>query len=171
MRISEAYREQNRQLHDNPNYGISGAKWAGLVNDIYNSHSCNSVLDYGCGKETLGKALPHLMVKGYDPCIPGLATAPASADLVVCGDVMEHVEEGCVDEVLDHLQVLANKAVLLVISTQKAAKTLPDGRNAHITIRPGDWWLEKIMQRWTVTLYQAKGNKEIVCLAKPKAAQ
>jgi len=50
MRLSDAYKEQNRQLHENPQYGTSGAKWAGPVSELYVLHDCNSVLDYGCGK-------------------------------------------------------------------------------------------------------------------------
>lgn len=169
MRITDEYREQNRQLHDNPNYGVSGAKWAGLVNDLYKQYKCNSVLDYGCGKQTLAKAAPHLMVKGYDPCIEGLDDPPNPADLVVCGDVMEHVEEGCVDNVLDHIYSLARKAVFFVVSTRPAKKHLPDGRNAHITIKEGNWWLHRMMLRWQVNMYQVNGNGgDIVCVLVPK---
>ena len=170
MKITEEYREQNRQLHENPSYGVSGRKWAGLVNDVYTSLNCDSVLDYGCGKQTLGAALPHLMIRGYDPAIEGLDAEPEPADLVICGDVMEHVEIECVDDVLDDLQRLGRKAVVLIISTQKAIKTLPDGRNAHITIRPSDWWLDKIRERWHVRMFNVKGDdygSELVCLAKP----
>lgn len=170
MRITEEYKEQNRQLHQsNPNYGVSGAKWAGLVGDVYKQCDCASVLDYGCGKQTLAKAAPHLMIKGYDPCIEGLDSLPAPADLVVCGDVMEHVEEGCVDDVLDHIYSLARKAVIFVISTRKAVKTLPDGRNAHITIKPGNWWLHRLMCRWEVNLYQVNGSSgDVVCVGTKK---
>jgi len=171
MRLSDAYKEQNRQLHENPQYGTSGAKWAGPVSELYVLHDCNSVLDYGCGKQTLSETLPHLMIKGYDPCMDGLDAPPNKADLVVCGDVMEHVEEGCVDDVLDHIHDLAGKVVFFVISTQPARKLLSDGRNAHITIKQGNWWLHRIMVRWQVNSYQMKGGgtgKEIVCVAVPK---
>ena len=165
--ITEEYREQNRQLHENPANGISGAKWAGLVKATYDEHGCTSALDYGCGKQTLGQALPHMMIRGYDPCIEGLDEMPVPADLVICGDVMEHVEEGHVDAVLDHLQELAKKVVILVISTRLAKKTLPDGRNAHITIHDGNWWLYRMMKRWDISVYYVDGGKEIVCLARP----
>ena len=167
MRISETYREQNRKLHERPGYGISGKKWAGLVSDLYEAYNCASVLDYGCGKGTLGQAMPHLMVRGYDPCIEGLDADPDPADLVVCGDVMEHVEEECVDEVLDHIQGLTKKVVVFVVSTRPAKKILPDGRNAHITIRDSNWWLELMMRRWKISIFNVKRDAEFVCVAKP----
>ena len=166
--ITEDYREQNRQLHENPAYGVSSAKWAGLVNDTYSQYGCNSVLDYGCGKQTLGAALPHLMVRGYDPCIEGLDELPDLADMVICGDVMEHVEEEHVDEVLDHIQKLARKVVILVIACRPAKKLLPDGRNAHITIHSTNWWLERILPRWNVMIFNTKDSGgELVCIARP----
>lgn len=172
MRITEAYREQNRQLHENPAYGVSGKKWAGLVNDTYTQFQCVSALDYGCGKQTLAAAVPHLMIQGYDPAIAGLDAEPDPADLVICGDVLEHVEEECVDDVLDHLQKLSKKVIILVAATRPAIKTLPDGRNAHITIKPGRWWLERIMLRWDVRTYsvrvgQDKMEQEAVFIAVP----
>jgi len=169
--ITEEYREQNRELHANPNYGVSGAKWATLVGEIYVAHDCASVLDYGCGKQTLGQAAPHLMIRGYDPCIEGLDDLPDPADLVVCGDVMEHVEEEHVDAVLDHIQTLARKVAMFVIATRPAKKTLPDGRNAHITLHDTNWWLDKLMQRWSITALQVTEGKEILCLGNKRAVQ
>jgi 2-polyprenyl-3-methyl-5-hydroxy-6-metoxy-1,4-benzoquinol methylase len=172
MRITEAYKEMNAEMHrTNKFYGVNGSKWAGLVNDVYSNYGCTSVLDYGCGKGTLGLSLPALMIDGYDPAIPGKDADPDPADLVVCGDVMEHVEEECVDEVLDHIQSLARKVVIFVISTRKAIKTLPDGRNAHITIKNGNWWLERLMSRWEVQIFQVKGKgDELVMLGVPANA-
>jgi len=152
--ITEEYREQNRQLHENPHYGTSGSLWAKETASLYNKYGCTTVLDYGAGKCTLGKALPHLMIRNYDPCIEGMDDPPAPADLVVCGDVMEHIEEQYVDDVLDHIQTLARKVVFFVIATYPAQKTLPDGRNAHITVRSTNWWIEQLLRRWSLRSVQ-----------------
>jgi hypothetical protein len=38
-------------------------------------------------------------------------------------------------------------------------KTLPDGRNAHLTQQPLEWWLPKLMSRWdTQTVQVAHEN-------------
>jgi hypothetical protein len=44
--------------------------------------------------------------------------------------------------VLDHIGRLAGKAAYLVISTRDANATLPDGRNAHLIVRPAPWWID-----------------------------
>ena len=31
-----------------------------------------------------------------------------------------------------------------------AFKTLPDGRNAHLTVRPIKWWMERLFDRFDV---------------------
>lgn len=144
MRITDAYRELNRDLHQtNDGYGVSGKKWAGIVQQIYQEVEAQSVLDYGCGKQTLSKALPHMMMENYDPCIEGLDTPPQPADLVICGDVLEHVEEECIDDVLKDLRRLTNKALFVVVAMRPAKKILADGRNAHILQRPNKWWINE----------------------------
>ena len=78
--ISESYKAQNQQLHENPSYGVSGHKFAGVVAEMALSMGTKDILDYGCGKRTLEGAL-GIPIKNYDPCIPGLDAEPAPADL------------------------------------------------------------------------------------------
>lgn len=147
--ISPAYRELQKELHARPNgYGGKGAKWAGVVTDLIGEYDAGSVLDYGCGQGSLVDRLRNGGLRGvrfadYDPAIPGKDQHPDFADLVVCTDVLEHVEPDRLAAVLSHLQVLARKAVFVVISTKASNKTLADGRNAHLTIESGMWWADR----------------------------
>jgi hypothetical protein len=88
--------------------------------------------------------LPGVRFAEYDPAIPGKDERPEFADLVVCTDVLEHIEPERIGAVLAHLRGLARKAIWCVISTKPSNKTLPDGRNAHILIRPESWWREAL---------------------------
>jgi hypothetical protein len=146
--ISEEYRKQNQVLHGLGDYGTRGAKWAGQVALLCRSMNTKSVLDYGAGQQTLAGALPELNVQSYDPALPEISEAPDPADLVVCTDVLEHIEPECLEEVLNDIQCLAIRAVFLVIATRAAKKTLPDGRNAHLIQQPALWWMPKLMNRW-----------------------
>jgi len=105
------------------------------------------VLDYGAGQQTLQKSLPF-PIQNYDPCIHGLDIDPVPADIVVCSDVMEHIEPACLSKVLDHLHVLTKKILFLDISTRAAQKYLADGRNAHLIQQHHMWWLNQIWPRF-----------------------
>ncbi len=115
-------------------------------------YQAKDVLDYGCGKGNLGEKLKKLGIEvmNYDPAIPEFSKDPTPADLVVCTDVMEHVEPEFVDEVLDHIKSLSRKAAYFVIAFTESKKFLPDGRNSHICIEPPEWWEEKLLKRFKV---------------------
>ena len=154
MLITEEYRRINADLHrDKPEYGTSGKRWARQVEGFIEMIGARSVLDYGCGKQTLRDALPHRDITGYDPAFEDLSASPIAHDLVVCSDVLEHIEPDCIDAVLDHLKVLAIKGVFLLVATVPAYKHLPDGRNAHILQRPSEWWMPRIQARWDLNTF------------------
>ena len=143
--ITPEYAALNAELHERiQTYGTSGHKWAGTVKGLMRRTHATTVLDYGCGKGMLKAALPRVKVREYDPGIPGKDGAPNPADIVVCGDVMEHVEPEFTDTVLVHVCGLAERAVLFVISTREGGKRLADGRPAHVNVKPADWWWQKL---------------------------
>ena len=170
MLITDAYREQNRQLHaERPDYGAGSARWAKRVADICILYGCNSVLDYGCGKAALEPAVaqfrPWLRWQNYDPAIEGLG-AKSPADLVACTDVLEHVEPALLEDVLRDIREHTGKAVFLNIATRPAVKTLPDGRNAHLIVETPDWWLERLMGGFGVREVEANPS-EITFVGEP----
>ena len=144
--ISKPYLAQQAELHSRPQgYGGKGSKWAETVLDLIKRYDAWSVLDYGCGKGTLGKALreasvPGLRIDEYDPAITGWSMLPGFADMVVCTDVLEHIEPDRLPSVLGHIALLARKAAFLVVALDPANKILSDGRNAHLIQQPSDWW-------------------------------
>jgi hypothetical protein len=149
--ITDEYRALNRQLHEsNQSYGTSGHRWAPLVRHLVQRHRLADVLDYGCGKQTLARALPGIKVHGYDPAFAELSATPAPADLVVCGDVLEHVEPQQLEAVFDDLARCTRRLAFLVVATRPARKTLPDGRNAHLSQMSASRWLEKVLPRFDV---------------------
>lgn len=161
--ITDGYREQNRALHaTRDDYGVGGKKWANMVSDIAGQQGIKDVLDYGCGKGTLAKTLPLLNVAGYDPAVEGFDGPPVESELVVCTDVLEHVEPELLDNVLDDIKRLATRFVILVVATRPAVKHLNDGRNAHLTVEAVDWWMPKLMARFDLVQANNMGGQEFV---------
>ena len=146
MLLTESYRELNRQLHRDPTYGVSGHKCKNDVIAACQAVQSTDILDYGCGKMTLEGSL-GFPIKNYDPCIPGLDFPPEPADVVVCTDVLEHIEPDCIDAVLDDLYRLTKKMAVFLIANRPALRALPDGRNAHLIQEGPEWWLPKIWAR------------------------
>lgn len=148
--ISENYRAQNRQLHTlNPNYGRSGIKCAELVVQLARDLRTTDVLDYGCGKGTLAEALPF-EIQEYDPAVEGKEALPAPADIVICSDVLEHVEPDFLQAVLRHLARCTKRIAYVVVHTVPAMKTLPDGRNTHLIQKAGPWWRTQLEAHFNV---------------------
>lgn len=139
------------------------------------------LLDYGCGKgyqylafrvhEQWGGVLPHC----YDIGVTLLSHRPQGKfDGVICTDMLEHVDEPDVDCVLDDIFsfLRPHRAYALGIQTfaflgiccRRSKKTLPDGRNSHLTVKPAEWWDAKLAKyqmdgRKVVTVYMA--DKEV----------
>jgi methyltransferase family protein len=165
MLISDQYRALNVALHaSNSHYGTSGGKWAAKVHRLARQYEASSVLDYGSGKGTLGEELrrlvqePFCVFAEYDPAVEGKDAQPNRADLVVCGDVLEHIEPDCLYAVLDDIRDLARKAALFIVATVPAAKTLADGRNAHLIVEPAEWWFPKLALRWRIREFQDRSG-------------
>jgi len=146
--ISETYLAEQVRLHAAPKgYGGRGDKWRFAVISLATQFAAETILDYGCGQGTLGvavRALSGRTVVDYDPARPGLDALPAPADLVVCTDVLEHIEPDRLDAVLAHLRELTQIALFAVVATRPASKFLSDGRNAHLFIKDAAWWTRTI---------------------------
>lgn len=142
--ITPEYRELNTQLHETrKDFGVGGAGWAAAVRAMCVRYHAWDVLDYGCGKGSLAQAM-DFPIHCYDPAIAEFAAEPVPADLVVCTDVLEHIEPECLDTVIADLRRVTKRAIFCNISTVPAVKTLADGRNAHLIVEPAVWWLAQL---------------------------
>lgn len=165
--ISDDYVKLNQQLHENnPYYGASGQYRVKEVKELAQKLDTQDILDYGCGKGTLGKGLPF-PIKEYDPAIPGKNKAPLPADLVVCTDVLEHIEPDYLHSVLGDIARCTKKMAYLVIHTGPAKKTLPDGRNTHLIQEGKAWWWKRLNDHFAIEEMIENGH-EIIAWVIPK---
>jgi hypothetical protein len=142
--ISKEYVKLNSTLHNtNPTYGVSVLAHINIIKKLYEVTESKSILDYGCGKGLLAKNL-DFPIWEYDPAIEEKNSAPRPADLVVCVDVLEHIEPNFLNTVLIDISRCIKKIGYLTINTQPAKKFLSDGRNTHLIQQNKDWWAEKL---------------------------
>lgn len=150
--ITPEYAALNAELHRNfDRYGSNSARHMDRVVDLMRKTDCHSVLDYGCGKGGLVDAfrLRGVKVQGYDPAMPDFSESPEPADMVVCTDVLEHIEPDCLPAVLADLDRLTVKAAFLLIALRyDTTKTLPDGSNPHKIVMPLDWWVTELRSQF-----------------------
>lgn len=158
-RYTNEYAELQKSLHEKGGYGVSGSQYIPTIfhgiSQLAKRHGAVSVLDYGSSSGETMKAVrrnfwlpPSVSDTCYDPFVDEFARDPDAADMVICTDVLEHVEPECTAAVLDHIRDLTKRIVFLSIALIPANKVLDDGRNAHINLRDPEFWLKEVKKRF-----------------------
>lgn len=141
--------------------GRSLPQHAPLIGELLKQTQSNSILDYGCGKakgyQVGSIQLPDgAVISGlaaywgiediefYDPAYKPFSEIPSrNFEAVISTDVLEHCPELDVDWILDEIFQLSTKFVFCTLALYPAKKNLPDGTNAHTTIKSVGWWVDK----------------------------
>lgn len=145
------YIEQYSQIHSEKEWGNSSVIFKYPVILALVERRPKTVLDYGCGQSPLHQEIAinkDIKILRYDPSIPEISTPPAErVDLIINTDVLEHIPEQDLDDVLTHMKSLSEH-VFFNISTRLAGEILPSGENAHCTVYPATWWQEKLSKHF-----------------------
>lgn len=166
--ISLNYAAQLRAMHARVAWGDKVPKFANSVLALVGKTCATTILDYGCGAGALKRVLPGFDVREYDPGIAEKSALPEPADVVVCLDVLEHIEPEKLPAVLDHLAEMTLLACVVSIATRPAKKRLPDGRNAHLIIDNGSWWRQQFLSRgWRVSVRYCDALDLLMWLRRP----
>lgn len=137
-------------------------------------------LDYGCGKgnqyakeflyDNAAGTLEYFLgftVDKYDPAVEQFAGTQLETprDLVWCTDVMEHIPEEDIDFIVGELNRLSSKALFVTVATYPAKKSLPNGENAHVTVKPREWWEERFRPVTDRVIASGGGFKFVLLIA------
>lgn len=166
-KISQNYLLEQKRLHEiNKSYGVASLKHVQTIKNLMFEAKLKSLCDYGAGKKNLYKGLIDLGFKDfeyypYDPVFPEYGE-PERAELVCCIDVMEHIEEEFLENILYEIFQITLKFCYFSIATTPAKKILSDGRNAHIIQKPSRWWLPKLCKYFNVEFLKNNKNGFIV---------
>ena len=144
--------------------GSSLAPHIERIKAMIEATNSKTILDYGAGKGLQYR--PQKIIVGGRHVADGVAEywdaevscydpghAPYSAlpkgvfDGVISTDVLEHCPEQDLPWILDEILGYARKFVYLNVACFPARKSLPNGENAHVTIRSPDWWAGLVRAR------------------------
>lgn len=109
---------KGRQYDPGPVRDGSGQEWAGIV-DFWD--------------------IDELVC--YDPCYAPYSKLPEGTfDGVISTDVLEHCPEEDVPWIIEEIFGYAERFVFANVACYPASKRLPNGENAHCTVKPIEWW-------------------------------
>jgi predicted TPR repeat methyltransferase len=173
--VSAEYGEQLKKLHfENNSFGVGNvtAKHYPMIIGLINKKKIKTVLDYGCGKghflSALSKSKIDVQADGFDVASDEYSVLPSkSYDLVVCLDVMEHVEFGALSNVLTEIRDRTSRFFICSVANYPAVKNLADGRNAHVTQMPFGVWFTYFSGFFSISQFIRTGRCEglFVCSA------
>lgn len=142
----------------NPDYDAGRKTMFSYISALIKDNKLKSVLDFGCGKnytllKELNKEFPNIYKFGYDVAIldsqsnsivSNQIDENLKVDFVVSTDCLEHVYQDELGQCWDIFKKLDPKIIYLVICTRPAVCILPDGTNAHKTVKSSEWWKNEV---------------------------
>jgi len=138
--------------------GRSLPRQAPRIKKLIARTGARTVLDYGSGKgrqylpagimengvvrwNSMQEYWGVESIRCYDPGhLPFCVLREGRFDGVICTDVLEHCPEDDLPWIVGELFGFARLFVFANVACYPAIKTLPNGENAHCTIRPVEFW-------------------------------
>jgi len=152
--VAQKYIQQYAFLHEEKKaYGTSSEQQLGYIQrTVCGFEDIDTILDYGCGRSRLVDWLAKLHEATpfrFDPAIAEFAARPNRRfDLVLNTDVLEHIPESDISAVLADIAHFSSRA-FFNISVVEAVQILPNGENAHCTVRPKEWWSKELQKHYS----------------------
>ena len=152
---SKEYEEHLRKEHNGSKWGSTGARYSGarILDLLRERPQIESVLDFGAGKQTLGRFIKERLGReirwvDYDPGIPDIADLPSGRfDCVVSTDVLEHVEPERLVDTLLTLESLTGQVLISDIACYPTGKMFGEGpykgQDMHLIIEEPEWWRQQ----------------------------
>jgi len=153
--ISETALKEQKIAHAFGSVPSRAHEFAPLISQMIEKLGITELLDYGCGK---GELIPHLKsshefkIQLYDPAVDEYAGKALPMQMVVCIDVLEHVESEYVAPVLNDLERVTGAVLFL-------------------SVKEGEFkdWIDSLMDKFEVqTIQVLPEGFYAICYAKPQ---
>lgn len=158
-------------------------------------NSGDSVIDFGCGG---GKSAAYLLNAGlqvklvdfcdnylnsdifllscgaerkvefFQECLWDLSNSLKPADWILSFDVLEHIPESKVDAVLQAMSLRMKKGGLFSICLRNDECGKWIGETLHLTVKPQEWWKEKVLQWFSIDRELANVPMSVVWAISPR---
>jgi hypothetical protein len=153
-KTKESYKAYYREVHarnsiENPAtmMGEMLLNWVWDIQDLVGRYKPSNFLDFGCGKgyayrnRQVGR-LFDCSILMHDIGVPEYTSRPdpSIVDAIVSCDVLEHIPEELLPEVLGYWGQCNPKFVFATVAQYPSTATLSDGTNAHVTLKSREWW-------------------------------
>lgn len=144
-----------KQMAHDLSWATGGTRHSGIVIALIAKHNVRSVLDFGCGRGTLGNTVMGRDIKkprtdvewrDYDPAIPGKDVLKLEhVDMIVSTHSLEHIEPERFDDTLNEWAVMTPRVIYAAIPSGPATKTFAGtGLDLHLIQKPPWWWRKRL---------------------------
>ncbi len=156
MLITPEYKQTLLDIHATTIFGDTAGKYAGdsIVSLLKANPEIQTILDYGCGVGTLKQWVEDKGITDkdwtlYDPGVAEFQQVPTGKfDLVITTDVLEHVEEIMLNNVLKHLRSMTGKFLYNEIACYFCRDSFRSGPyvgwDLHINLKAPDMWKKRL---------------------------
>lgn len=143
-KLEEKLPEMYRQMHREG--AFKGDSWRQHLDGLKGAlalRPSGRILDYGCGPTGgLAKYFGDVVIS-HDPYVEKYADDPwgKQFDVFFSSDVFEHLPLETLLQLVR--RICKHKPIAIVyiaLSTRHANKIMPNGLNAHLTVRSAQWW-------------------------------
>jgi hypothetical protein len=141
--------KEYRALHASDEYGRAGEHFRLHIQALIAELHPKIILNYGCGQSRIHEQLDLLGATffRYDPAVEALSSLPTNrADFIINTDVLEHIPESDLDDILSDIQRISDKVFFNIATRLAKDVLLSNGQNPHCTIKPAAEW-EIILKR------------------------
>ena len=132
------------------NDNFNPGRFKEFLKNSFDEYNIKTVLDYGSGRGNSNKKIYNDntisafdyfnldKVYQFEPTISN--SEKKIADCVMCFDVLEHIFISDLKNVITDIYNYSRKLVIIKVACYDAKAKLPNGENAHITVRNPMWW-------------------------------
>ena len=107
---------------------------------------------------------PDVKLSFIEACLWDMPVLCPDWDWVYCCDVMEHLPTEHVDAVLDNLATMTGYGAFLQIALFDDFFGQMIGETLHLTVKPADWWRQKLAERWVIKHEKYSGDGRLIVL-------